>query len=426
MGHGDEMLAEVFSQSLGLGPGWEVAGAEFAEVGPGPADRELRVRVARRPGAAVPCPCCGRPCGVHDTREREWRHLDIWQFRTVVSCAVPRVDCPECGVRTAAVPWEAREGRHFTAHFEAQVLLMVMSGMTVSAVARALREPDTKLWRLVVSASSEARAAADHSSVRAVGVDETSCRRGQSYVTSFVDLGARRVLFCAEGRDNSVLADFAADLRAHGGDPGLVEEVTRDMSDAYRKGVARELPNARTTVDKFHVMQLFSRAVDRVRLSERGESDLKRRLLDGTKYVWLKNEENLTPGQAAKKADPARRTLRTARACHMREAMQAVYASATREEAEEGLRRLTSWMMHSNLPEMKKVARTLRQNAEGILNHFDTGLTNAALEGVNSVIQLIKRTARGFRNVEYYKAVIYIRLGKLSFTALEMCGTHQK
>ena len=63
-------------------------------------DEELHIRVGRAPGAAVACPECGRRCGVYDARERTWRHLDIWQFRTVVHCRVPRADCPEHGPRT--------------------------------------------------------------------------------------------------------------------------------------------------------------------------------------------------------------------------------------------------------------------------------------------------------------------------------------
>ena len=97
------MLAALFERSMGLDDAWEVSGTWFEEVEGGP--DELHVRVARRRGHAVPCPECGVPCGVHDARERTWRHLDIWQFRTYVHCAVPRTDCPEHGAGTVPVPW---------------------------------------------------------------------------------------------------------------------------------------------------------------------------------------------------------------------------------------------------------------------------------------------------------------------------------
>lgn len=88
--------------------------------------------------------------------------------------------------------------------------------------------------------------------------------------------------------------------------------------------------------------------------------------------------------------------------------------------------RLCSWMMHSNVPEMKVVARTLRKEREGILNWWNSNATNAILEGLNSVIQSIKRAARGFRNVGYFETMIFLRLGNLDFSAQTSpaCATH--
>lgn len=82
------MLARLFEHSMGLGPEWRVEDVWFES--PASSDEELHVRVGRVPGAAVACPECGARCGVYDARERTWRHLDIWQFRTVVHCRVPR------------------------------------------------------------------------------------------------------------------------------------------------------------------------------------------------------------------------------------------------------------------------------------------------------------------------------------------------
>ena len=119
------MLAAPLGRSMGLGEAWEVSGTWFEEVEGGP--DELHVRVARRRRHAIPCPECGVPCGVRDARERTWRHLDIWQFRTYVHCAVPRTDCPEHGAGTVPVPWEVRPNSHLAALLGAQVLAAVFS-----------------------------------------------------------------------------------------------------------------------------------------------------------------------------------------------------------------------------------------------------------------------------------------------------------
>lgn len=77
-----------------------------------------------------------------------------------------------------------------------------------------------------------------------VGIDETSLRRGQSYITVAHDLDAKRLLFATEGRDHQTVLDFAADLKAHGDDPAQVQHVCMDMNAAYAKRAGMALPNA--------------------------------------------------------------------------------------------------------------------------------------------------------------------------------------
>ena len=240
-----------------------------------------------------------------------------------------------------------------------------------------------------------------------------------------LDLDGRRCVAVTDGNDKGAVGRMCGQLEAHGGDRSAIAEVTRDMSGSFSVAVAAEMPRATQTIDRFHVMQLFSRATDKVRCAERRESDEKREMLKRTKYVWLKREENLTERQAETRSRlaPNRSHLRTARACQMTEAMRDVYACADAAEAGPELDRLVSWMMHSNVPEMKRVARTLRENREGILNYFGSRLTNAYLEGANSLIQSIKKAARGFRNVEYFTTAIFLRLGGLTFDALA-CGSN--
>ena len=180
------------------------------------------------------------------------------------------------------------------------------------------------------------------------------------------------------------------------------------------------MPEATQTIDRFHVMQLFSRATDRVRCRERRESDEKREAPERTKYVWPEREESLTERQreVRERLAPNRSHLKTARACQMTEAMRDVYDCETAEEAEPMLDRLLSWMTHSNVPEMRRVAKTVRENKEGIPGYLDGRPANAYLEDANSLTRSIKRAARGFRNVEYFTTAIFLRLGGLSFDAL--------
>ena len=246
------MLAALLEKSMNLGSEWTLVDAEFrAKEG---SKDELHIYLVRTPGHPVACPECGVGRGVYDTREREWRHLDIWQYKTIIHCDVPRVDCPECGVHTMHVPWEG-DSCHFTALFEAQALAMLMAGLTVSGASDLLDEHDTRLWRLVCTATDKARAGADYSSVESIGLDETSRKKGHNYLTCFVDAPARRVLFATEGKDASTVDAFVCDLKDHGGCPARIRTVTCDMSPAFARGVADRIPNASRIIGKFHVMK---------------------------------------------------------------------------------------------------------------------------------------------------------------------------
>ena len=412
------MLAAPLGRSMGLGEAWEVLGTWSGEVEGGP--DELHVRVAERRGHAVPCPECGVPCGARDARERTWRHLDIWQFRTYVHCAVPRTDCPEHGVRTVLMPWEVRPNSHFTALFEAQVLAACMRGSTVKAVAEALGEDDRRLWDMLGRAVAQARGSADYSDVRRVGIDETSRSKGHTYISTMLDLDGRRCVAVTDGNDRGSVGRMCGQLEAHGGDRAAITEVTRDMSGSFSSGVSEEMPQATQTAGRSRVTRLFSRATDRVRCNERRESDEKREAPERTKYVWLKREGSLTERQreVRERLAPNRSHLKTARACQMTEAMRDVYDCETAAEAEPMLDRLPGWTAHPDVPETGRVAKTVRENREGIPGYLDGRPANAYLEGANSLTRPVKRAARGFRNVGYFTTAILPGLGGLSFDAL--------
>ncbi|MBU2791109.1 transposase, partial [Acidithiobacillus caldus] len=133
---------------------------------------------------------------------------------------------------------------------------------------RMVGETDKLLWRVIDHYVPEARAAVDMANVHAVGVDETSSRRGHDYITLFVDLNARRLLFATPGKDAKTFEKFSADLQAHGGSAEAITDVSMDLSPAFQKGAAEHLPNAEITFDRFHLMKLVNEAVDDVRKGE--------------------------------------------------------------------------------------------------------------------------------------------------------------
>jgi len=206
------------------------------------------------------------------------------------------------------VPW-ARVGSGFTLLFEA-LLMAMMEEMPVKATGQLVGEHDTRLWRVLLHYVDQARAQEDHSEVTKVGVDETSHKRGQSYVTLFADLDRAKVLLATPGRDQETVARFKADLLAHGGHAEQIREFSADMSPAFKAGIETNFESASLTMDNYHVTQLVNAMVDEVRrVEQQSTTDLKK-----SRYLWLKNPSNLTTHQRQWLRGLRRRCRQTARA----------------------------------------------------------------------------------------------------------------
>ena len=201
---------ELFSLATGLVPPWLVDHVTFTVE-----EKRLDLHINFPAGSRFACPVCGEECPVHDTREHTWRHMDFFQHEAYHHALVPWVKCLEHGVHQIPVPW-AREGSHFILLFEGLIMTLVRE-MPVLTAARMVGETGTLLWRVIDHYVPEARAAVDMANVHAVGVDETSGRRGHDYITLFVDLNARRLLFATPGKDAQTFEKFSEDLQAHGG-----------------------------------------------------------------------------------------------------------------------------------------------------------------------------------------------------------------
>jgi len=391
--------------ALGLTPPWIVTKADFDA-----AARRLDIHIDFPAGARFACPSCGAAnCPVHDTSAKTWRHLDFFQHQAFLNARVPRIRCDRCGVKQTPVPW-ARPDSGFTLLFEALIMALV-SAMPVAAVARLIGEHDTRLWRVMHHYVEQARARLDMAGVSRVAIDETAARRGHAYVTLFVDIDEARVLHVTEGKDAATVAAFVEDLAAHGGDPGAVREVCIDMSPAFISGTAESLPGASVTFDKFHAVKLINEAVDKVRRAEqRGQAILK-----GTRYLWLRNPENLSDRQHAMLDALPKHHLKTARAWRMKLAFQELYDQPTPARAAGWLKRWLSWAAHSRLMPMIDVAATIRRHRDGILRWFDSRIANGLIEGINSLVQAAKAKARGYRSVRNLETMIYLIAGKLDF-----------
>ena len=199
---------------------------------------------------------------------------------------------------------------------------------------------------------------------------------------------------------------FVEELHKHSGNAENITEITMDMSEAFIKGVTDNLPDADITFDRFHVMKLLNEAVDEVRRQEQKQNPL----LKKSRYVWLKNPKNLTKAQRETLQNLDGENLDTARAYQLRLTFQDIYANAKNAAEAEIL--IDSWVQlawNSNLEPLQNFANTIYTHWYGVIRYWTSRLTSGICEGVNSVIQEVKRVARGYRNMKNFINTIYLR-----------------
>ena len=285
--------------------------------------------------------------------------------------------------------------------------MLLCQQMPVADVAELLGEEDTHLWRMVCADVEKAQAERDWSGVTRILVDETSARRGQRYVTNFVDAESRKLLLMVEGRKADIFKEFVKELYAHGGDPARIAWVGMDMSGAYAAGVAKYLPHARKAFDHFRLMALAGVALDEVRRSLHARTPW----LKGSRWSILGNEWTRSEAQQIHRRELREKYPKIGRALGLRESLQ----DALGMRDKECLIMWCEWAQRCRLAPFVKLAATLKKHWEGILGFFESGITNAAIESMNGKIQLAKRMARGFRNFKFFRAISYLKAANLSF-----------
>ena len=427
---------DILALGLGVTPPWKLV-SQRLDTSTQP--NQLHLEVAAERGALFPCPTCGTLCKAHDFAEFTWRHLNFFQHHCYVTAKVPRTDCPEHGTLRIKVPWAPRGsvraveppalrsidrsaplcehgGSRFTLLFE-QAALVLVREMPVAAAARIIGVTDQRLWRIVEHYVTKAVERMDLSRLRAIGLDETAAKRGQTYVTVFIDLDAKDkpVVFVTPGRGKETVARFKAFLAEHGGRPERIAEVVCDMSAAFLAAVGETFENATVTVDWFHVVQMFTPelqggAVDDVRRAEAKQTKLPKAL----RWAILKRADGrLTNAQADALAELETSGLLTAIAWRIKENLcwirKADGVQAARWRITHCLRHATHLLADDPiLGPVRKALTSFEKHLERILERWTSTHSNARLEGLNGLFQAARARARGYRNTTTFAIMIYL------------------
>ena len=228
-------------------------------------------------------------------------------------------------------------------------------------------------------------------------------------MTVFIDMERRDkpVLFVTPGKGK----EFKAFLEKHDGDPEQILEVVCDMSPAFLSGVAGQLPKAQVTVDWFHIVQTFTRALDDVRKAEGRVKALPKHL----RWAVLKrgDVDGLTTNQLKAMAELLDQGLDTATAWRVKERLRWVRQAPTPRAAKWRITRFINYASElvggaHLLEPVRKALQTLRTHAERVVRRWTSTYTNARLEGLNGLFQAARARARGYRNTETFMTMIYL------------------
>lgn len=405
-----DLLPIHYAQLLGLETPWEVndvtLNLETNQV-------DIHVDYHSKDGC---CPECNASSPLYDcSPQRSWRHLDTMQFKTLLHSKTPRIKCAEHGVKTIALPW-ARKSSGFTLLFEAFAIKVLEASKSTENARNLLGINWHQLQKIMNHAVERGLARRDNDEIPWIGMDEKSFRKGHNYISVINDLEGRRVLDVAEGREGEVakgLITQALDEKQR----EMVCGVCIDMSAPYIKAILECLPAADIVHDKFHISQHLGNAVDKTRRKEHAklqkEGD---KILTNTKYNWLTGMDNLSDEALAEIKTIGRRELQVSKAWYLKELFTHFW---TRRDKDYALRYFEYWckeVSEAKIPEMSKVARMLKRHLKNILTYFDCYLTNGFSEGINSKIQSLKASARGFRNFANYRTRILFFCGKLNLS----------
>jgi transposase len=377
---------------------------------------DVRLRARR-----LSCPECDYTTRAgYDTRvvPSWWRHLDFGEHEVIVRCLLRRLVCPVHGVRVQGVPF-ARSGARFTRDFE-DVAAFLATKTDKTTIARFLRIDWDTVGRICERVVADGLDTDRLDALVHVGVDEVSWKKRHNYLTLVTDHDAKKVVWGKAGRDTATLDAFFDELGREAS--GRIEAVSMDMGPAYAKSVRADghAPQAVICYDPFHAVKLVTDALDVERrkawneLRAAGDAQAARRF-KGARWCLLKNPANLDDGQAATLRKLRRRGGGLWRAYTLKEAFRQIFAGdLTVDEAGHLIDRWISRASRSRLPAFVKAAKTIRKHRGGILAALRLGINNARAEGLNSVVRLIFRRARGFHSSEAALALVMLTCGPIT------------
>ncbi|MBK6580273.1 MAG: ISL3 family transposase [Sandaracinaceae bacterium] len=382
-------------------------------------DGALRVVVAKARGEPECAGCGSTQVTLEGTREVSLRAVPIGQTRVYLVLRLLMLRCRQCHVVRQEKFDLAAPRKSYTRQF-AEYVLVLTRYMTLQDVAELLKV-GWDLVKEILKQDLERRAALrSWKGVRRIAIDEIAVKKGHKYLTVVVDLDSGEALYTAEGHDHTSLEPFFKRLEAEG---AKLEAIAVDMGTGYRKGIELYAPKDVAVIyDHFHIVSAMNAVISEVRRGEQNRLEGEgKRVLKGSRYLLLYGKETLAD-------DPDKRTrldalLAANEVLHkvwlLKEDLRTFWQQENKETAAAFVQ---AWILSARalgVRAVSRIARTIEAARTYILSWYDHPITTGPLEGLNNKIKVLKRTAYGYRDIDFFGLrILFLHQTKFNLTGV--------
>ena len=353
------------------------------------------------------CPRCGKRHLVKNGyRIRDFIGLPIGGKKVLIRMKVQRYKCRDCDYdQQERIPF-ATGSRSYTHRF-AKYVVDLLRGMTLQDVSNHLGVSWDTVKEIHSTYLERHYSPPSLEGVENIGIDEFAVRKGHVYKTIVVDLDSGRVLYVGDGKGADALTKFWKKVRRK---DIRIKHVATDLSAAFIASVMENCPEAVHVFDHFHVVKLMNEKLDDIRRKVYSmEKDVnKRKVLKGTRYLLLGNGADIFDKQHKSRLDNALAMNEPlSKAYYLKEQLRQIWMQPVKSMGEDVFDDWVRQAEQSKIPQLQKMAVTMRAYKTGILAWYDCHLSTGKVEGINNKIKVMKRNAYGFRDDKYFTLRLY-------------------
>jgi transposase len=369
--------------------------------------RQWRIRIAPEPGS-LRCVACGSREVIRRGQElREFRALPLGSKPTTLVLGVPRVECRACGcLRQVAVDFAPPRRRH--THGFARYALELSQLTTIQDAARHLGVSGDTIKEMQKDYLRKHYAQPKLKHLQQIAIDEIAVARGHTYNTVVLDLDSGAIVYVGKGRGADALDAFWIRLRAR---HAQIEAVAMDLSAAYQLAVRAHLPKAAIVFDHFHLIKLYNDKLSALRRDMQREATdlLHKKTLKGTRWLLLRNPENLDAGkdEPRRLREALKLNAPLATAYYLKEDLRQLWNQRDKKAGEAFLNGWVRRAQSAGITMLQQFAKTLQEHRRGILAWYDYPISTGPLEGTNHKIKTLKRMAYGYRDQEFFRLKLF-------------------